>query len=173
MIFTPSEIRTLIHVATKRTGTPVHDEDLEQDVALHALEAFQRLNEVTHPRALLMKIVRDAVRDHWRRRRSSEELDAVDEKFISHVPAVESSLDQQRRLELLRHALNQLPAAKRTLLELFYLNDHSIPQIAALQKRSISAVKMELTRSRRSLSRIFHSMLNQRNSVVLLYRAKG
>ena len=167
IFFAPSEIRTLIHVATKRTGTPVHDEDLEQDIALHVLEAFQRLNEVTHPRALLIKIVRDAVRDHWRRRRSSEELDAVDERFISHVPAFESSLDQQRRLELLHRALNKLAPAKRTLLELFYLNDYSIPEIAALQKRSISAVKMELARSRRSLSRIFHSMLNQS------YRGKG
>ena len=74
MIFTPSEIRTLIHVATKRTGTPIHDEDLEQDVALHVLEAFQRLREVTHPRALLMKIVVDTVRDYGRRKRSPEEL---------------------------------------------------------------------------------------------------
>jgi DNA-directed RNA polymerase specialized sigma24 family protein len=79
------------------------------------------------------------------------------------VPSFESNLDQQRRVELLRRALTQLPAAKRTLLELFYINDHSIPQIAALQDRSVSAVKMELARSRRSLSRIIHSMLNQRN----------
>jgi DNA-directed RNA polymerase specialized sigma24 family protein len=64
MEFDPADIRTLIHVATKRTGTPVHDEDLEQDVALQALEAFRRIEQVTHPRALLMKIVRDAVRDH-------------------------------------------------------------------------------------------------------------
>jgi RNA polymerase sigma factor CnrH len=163
MIFNPSDIRTFIHVATKRTGTPVHDEDLEQEVALRALEAFQRLNKVTHPRALLMKIVRDTVRDHWRRKRSSEDLAGIDEKFIAHVPAFESNLDQQRRVELLRRALSQLPAAKRTLLELFYINDHSIPQIAALQDRSVSAVKMELARSRRSLSRIIHSMLNQRN----------
>ena len=163
MIFNPSEIRTLIHVATKRTGTPVHDEDLEQEVALRALEAFRRLNKVTHPRALLMKIVRDTVRDHWRRKRSSEELTGIDEKFIAHVPAFESNLDQQRRVELLRRALTQLPAAKRRLLELFYINDQSIPQIAALQDRSISAVKMELARSRQSLSRIIHSMLNQKN----------
>jgi len=164
MIFSPSEIRTLIHVATKRTGTPIHDEDLEQEVALHAVEAFRRLNAVTHPRALLMKIVRDTVRDHWRRRRSSEELEQVDEKFIAHIPAFESSLDQQRRVELLRRALDRLPAAKRTLLDLFYLNGHSIPEIAASQNRSISAVKMELARSRQSLSRILHSMLNRRNS---------
>src|SRR5499426_3542961 len=121
MIFNPSDIRTLIHVATKRTGTPVHDEDLEQEVALRALEAFQRLNEVTHPRALLMKIVQDTVRDHWRRKRASEELADIDERFISHVPAFESDLDHERRLELLRSALDRLPAAKRILLELFYI----------------------------------------------------
>ena len=155
MIFDPGEIRALIHLATKRTGTPVHDEDLEQEVALHALEAFRRLNNVTYPRALLMKIVEDAVRDHWRRRRTPEDLASIDERFVSQVPAFESNLDHQRRLELLRRALDRLPTAKRKMLELFYLSDHSILEIAALQGRSVSAVKMELARSRRSLARIF------------------
>src|SRR5438128_145575 len=132
MNFDPAEIRTLIHLATKRTGTPVHDEDLEQDVALHALEAFQRLDEVTHPRALLIKIVHDAVRDHWRRRRSSEDLQDIDERFISHMPAFEYDLDRDRRIALLHCALGRLPAAKRALLELFYIHDHSIPEIAGL-----------------------------------------
>src|SRR5262245_48115152 len=155
MFFDPAEIRALIHVATKRTGTPVHDEDLEQDVVLHALEAFQRLRQVAYPRALLMKIVSDSVRDYWRRKRSLEDLAAIDERFVSHVPPLESNLDQERRLDQLRRALDRLPAAKRRLLELFYIGDHSIPQIAAMQGRSISAVKMDLARSRRSLSRIF------------------
>jgi RNA polymerase sigma factor (sigma-70 family) len=158
MIFSPSEIRTLIHIATKRTGTPVYDEDLEQDIAVHALEAFRRLRDVTHPRALLIKIVQDAVRDYWRRRRSPEDLEGIDERFISHAPEFESRLDHQRRLELLRRALNHLPPSKRTLLELFYLKDHSISEIAILQERSASAVKMELARSRRSLSRIIVSL---------------
>ena len=155
MIFNPSDIRILIHMATRRTGTPVHDEDLEQDVALHVIEAFHRLRDVTHPRGLLTKIVRDAVHDYWRRRRSAEDLEGIDERFISHAPEFESGLDHQRRLELLRKALERLPAPKRTLLELFYLKDHSISEIAILQERSVSAIKMELTRSRRSLSRIF------------------
>jgi len=163
MFFDPSEIRALIHVATKRTGTPVHDEDLEQDIALHALEAFQRLREVTYPRALLMKIVRDSVRDYWRRKRSTEDLALVDERFICHHPVFESDLDHERRLESLRRALKLLPARKRRLLELFYVSDHSIPEIAALQGRSISAVKMELARSRRSLSQIFLSITNKKN----------
>ena len=63
MILSCSEIRTMVHHVTKRTGTPVHDEDLEQEIALSAVVAFQRLDRVAHPRALLMKIVYDAARD--------------------------------------------------------------------------------------------------------------
>src|SRR6185295_8993854 len=133
MKFDPAEIRALIRLATSRTGAPLHDEDLEQNIALHALEAFQRLHEITHPRALLMKIVRDAVRDHWRRRRSSEDLDDIDERFISHMPALESDLDRNRRLELLHLALQQLPGPKRTVIDLFYTHDYSVPHIAELQ----------------------------------------
>lgn len=158
MFFNPSDIRALIHAATKRTGTPLHDEDLEQDVALHALEAFQRLHHVTHPRALLMKIVYDSVRDYWRRKRSVEEIEAIDERLVSHVPPFESKLDLERRVLLLRRALDRMPISKRTLLELFYVSDLSIPEIAQLQGRSVSAVKMELARSRRLLFRIFRSI---------------
>ena len=158
MIFSPSDIRTLIHMVTRKTGNPVHDEDLEQDVALHVLEALKRLHHVTHPRALLIKIVQDTVRDYWRRRRPPEDLGNVDERFLSHAPAFESNIDQQRRVELLRRAMSRLPATKRTLLELFYLRDYSIPEIAVMQGRSISAVKMELARSRRFLSRVFFSI---------------
>jgi RNA polymerase sigma factor (sigma-70 family) len=163
MNFDPSEIRTLIRAETRRTGAPVHDEDLEQDVALHALEAFHRLNRVTHPRALLMKIVRDAVHDHWRRRRSSEDLDGIDERFVSHRPAFESDLDRERRVELLHHALARLSSAKRSLLDLFYVHDYSISQIAKLKKKSISAVKMDLLRSRQSLARIVRSLATKKS----------
>ena len=57
-------------------------------------------------------------------------------------------LDLEKQLELLRLSLRRLPATKRTLLELFYIKDHSIREIAASQNRSISAVKMELARAR-------------------------
>ncbi len=162
MKFDTSEIRTLIHVATKRTGTPVHDEDLEQDVALRAVEAFQRLDEITHPRALLTKIVYDSVRDYWRRKRSSGELTNIDERVIFHAPAVEFTLDRDRQLKLLRRALSRLPASKRMLLELFYTDERSIPEIAELQRRSISAVKMDLARSRRLLARIFRQLADKK-----------
>jgi RNA polymerase sigma factor (sigma-70 family) len=153
-----AEIRMMVHVVTKKTGAPVHDEDLEQQIALNALEAFRRLGPVAHPKALLMKIVYDAVRDHWRRRRSSEDIHTIDERLVSHAPAFEADLDARRKLELLRSALDRIPASKRSLLELFYTHGRSIAEIAALQGKSISAVKMQLARSRQSLARIIQAL---------------
>ena len=149
-----AEIRTMVRVATQRTGTPVRDEDLEQDVALNAVAAFRRLGHVIHPHGLLMKIVHDTVRGHWRRRHSSEDLDSIDERFIAQVPDFELDLDLRRRLELLELALTLLPPHKRRLLDLFYNHDCSIAEIAQLHGKSVSAVKMALLRSRQMLGRI-------------------
>src|SRR5437899_3254306 len=159
----PAEIRTMVHAATKHTGTPVHDPDLEQDIALHALEAFERLDHVRHPRALLMKIVRDTVRDYWRRRRSLEDLEKIDQRFLAQIPAFEFELDCRRQMELLERALDSLTESKRAVIDLFYLHDHSIPQIAEKQNRSISAVKMDLVRPRRFLAQMVRALAKKKS----------
>jgi RNA polymerase sigma-70 factor (ECF subfamily) len=158
MNFTPSEIRTIVRTITKQTGTPLHDEDLEQDVAVRALEAFGRIQAIHHPRAFLAKIVRDAVRDHWRRRRRSENIDAVDPRLMSESPAFEEVIDRTRRTHRLREAVQLLCTRKRDLLELFYKEDLSVSEIASIQGRTASAVKMDLFRARRELARILHGM---------------
>jgi RNA polymerase sigma factor (sigma-70 family) len=148
----PCEIRLLVRIATQRTGKPLHDEDLEQDATLKAVEAFRKQFEVRHPHAFLRKVVCDAVRDHWRRRRPAEDLNAIDEARFVESPRLEENLDMQRRLDRLRRGLAQLDAGKRTTLDLYYIEERSIAEIALLQKKSVSAVKMELLRSRRLLA---------------------
>ena len=157
-----SEIRIMVRVATQRTGTPVHDEDLEQDAMLKALQACRRQREIRHPRAFLMKIVRDVVRDHWRRRRNLDELDVVAEIRFAHLPCFEADLDRKRETELLREALLQIGRDKNVTLELFYRENQSIREIARRQNKSASAVKMQLVRARRSLAEIV-SVLSARN----------
>ncbi len=163
MKINPAEIRMMVHIATRRTGTPIHDEDLEQDVALHAVEASRRIDHIMHPRAFLMKIVYDTVREHWRRRRHFEDIDTIDERFISQLPTFEIDIDVRRQIEFLRRALDRLPASKRMLIEQFYIHDHSVAEIAALHGRSVSAIKMELLRSRQSLARIVRSLATKKS----------
>jgi RNA polymerase sigma-70 factor (ECF subfamily) len=153
----PCEIRLLVRIATQRTGRPLHDEDLEQDVTLKAVEAFRKQFEVRHPRAFLRKIVCDTVRDHWRRRRRAE-LNVIDEMHFAESPCFEERLDMQRRLALLRAGLAQLDPGKRTTLDLFYVEERPVSEIARMQKKSVSAVKMELLRARRLLAGIVREL---------------
>jgi RNA polymerase sigma factor (sigma-70 family) len=154
----PIEVRMLVRIATQRTGRPLHDEDLEQDATLRAVEAFQKQFEVRYPHALLRKIVCDTVRDHWRRRRPSEDLNTVDDKHLSECPSFEERLDMQRRIALLRQGLDRLDSGKRTTLDLFYMEEWPVSEIARLQNKSISAVKMELLRARRLLAKILRTL---------------
>jgi predicted DNA-binding protein YlxM (UPF0122 family) len=66
-----------------------------------------------------------------------------------------------------------MPAAKRTQLELFYINDRSIAEIAALQRRSPSAVKMALVRSRRLLVRIVRGLDDKKLRMSRISRTSG
>src|SRR5678815_688047 len=157
----PIEIRMLVRIATQRTGWPLHDEDLEQDATLKAVEAFRKQFEVRYPRAFLRKIVCDTVRDHWRRRRTSEDLDTVDEKHLAECPSFEERLDMQRRVSLLRQGLARLDSGKRTTPDLFYVEGRPVSEIARLQKKSVSAVKMELLRARRLLAKIMMGLGRQ------------
>ena len=158
------EIRLLIRFATHRTGRPIHDEDLVQDATLKAVEAFRKPFEIRYPRAFLRKIVCDTVRDHWRRRRAQEDLEAIDEGNLSEAPCFEENLDMQRQIDLLRRGLAQLDEGKRRTLVLFYVEEHSVSEIASLQRKSISAVKMELLRARRLLATIVRDLSRVRAS---------
>jgi RNA polymerase sigma-70 factor (ECF subfamily) len=165
MIFNPSEFRRLIHLETRRTGNPLYDEDLAQEAAVRALDAFRRAGQVQHPRAFLRKIVCDTVRDHWRhRQRPTEDIDAVDERLLSIHPQFEAELDRRRQRNALRSALNRLDAAKRTLITTFYEEGVSIPEIARRHNSTVSAVKMQLLRARQELARMIGESEKARKS---------
>jgi RNA polymerase sigma-70 factor (ECF subfamily) len=153
MNFTAADIRVMIRVVTRRTGEPVHDEDLVQEASLRAIEAFRNRTDIRHPRAFLMKVVENTVSDYWRRRRIVHEISALNSNRLIEAPAFEDDLDRRRQIRLLRHALTRLDAGKRATIDLFYVEDRPLAEIAKLQQKSISAVKMDLLRSRRRLER--------------------
>jgi RNA polymerase sigma-70 factor (ECF subfamily) len=158
-----SEIRMLIRLVTQRTGPPVHDDDLTQEVTLKVVEACRKQIEIRHPRAFLMKIVRDAVHDYWRRRRVVFDISTIDESRFAQLPNFESELDRRRQTDLLRRALLQMESSKRSTLELFYSNDCSIAEISRIRGKSESAIKTELMRTRRALAEIVRDLAKKKS----------
>jgi RNA polymerase sigma-70 factor (ECF subfamily) len=158
-----SEIRMLIRLVTQRTGSPVHDDDLTQEVTLKVVEACRKQPEIRHPRAFLMKVVRDAVHDYWRRRRVVFDISTIDESRFAELPNFESELDRRRQTDLLRRALLQMESSKRSTLELFYSNDYSIAEISRIRGKSESAIKTELMRTRRALAEIVRDLAKKKS----------
>jgi RNA polymerase sigma-70 factor (ECF subfamily) len=158
-----SEIRMLIRLVTQRTGVPLHDDDLTQEVTLKVVEACRKQEEIRHPRAFLMKIVRDAVHDYWRRRRVVFDISTIDESRFAQLPNFESELDRRRQTDLLRRALMQMESSKRSTLELFYSNDCSIAEISRIRGKSESAIKTELMRTRRALAEIVRDLAKKKS----------
>jgi RNA polymerase sigma-70 factor (ECF subfamily) len=158
-----SEIRMLIRLVTQRTGSPIHDDDLTQEVTLKVVEACRKQDEIRHPRAFLMKVVRNAVHDYWRRRRIVFDISTIDESRFAELPNFESELDRRRQTDLLRRALQQMESSKRSTLELFYSNDCSIAEISRIRGKSESAIKTELMRTRRALAEIVRDLAKKKS----------
>jgi RNA polymerase sigma-70 factor (ECF subfamily) len=153
----------LIRLVTQRTGSPVHDDDLTQEVTLKVVEACRKQEEIRHPRAFLMKVVRNAVHDYWRRRRIVFDISTIDESRFAELPNFESELDRRRQTDLLRRALQQMESSKRSTLELFYSNDCSIAEISRIRGKSESAIKTELMRTRRALAEIVRDLAKKKS----------
>src|SRR5262245_44829361 len=132
MNFSPADIRVMVRVVTQRTGDPVHDEDLLQEVSLRAISAFRNRHDIRHPRAFLMKVVQNTVSDYWRRRRMARDAPAIITETFS-APTFEDDLDRRRLIRLLREALERLDAGKRATIDLFYIQSRPVAEIARLQ----------------------------------------
>jgi RNA polymerase sigma factor (sigma-70 family) len=135
---------------------------LVQEATLRALIAFRKAQSIRKPHAFLRKVVLDTVHDYWRRRHHSEDVDSIEERFIAQQPDFELRIDNNRRREALRVALRELDPDKRETVALFYSDELSVPEIARLQSRSASAVKMELMRARRDLARIIRNIARKK-----------
>lgn len=156
-------VRVLVRVAMMRTGNVVSAEDVTQDATLSALKAFRKKPHVEHPRAFLMKVVEDVVRDHWRvvSRHRLENLDDLDERFAARHPTLEEDLDRRGELATLRTAIRQLGGERRAVITLFYIEGYHVEEIARIYNKRPEAIRMTLVRGRRELKEIVRWLTNK------------
>jgi RNA polymerase sigma-70 factor (ECF subfamily) len=148
----PKAISRLTRAVRAIHGT--RDPDLEQEAFVRALKAFRREGDVAFPNALMWKVVRDTVADHWRRqlRKRTEQLDKVPEHRLAHQPDMDQRIDRERELERLHHALFSLGYDSRGPMYLFYVEGYSIPKIAKLSDKTVAAVKTAIWRGRKKVA---------------------
>ena len=152
----------------KRHIAFIHVEETAQEVYIKAYQALPTLKHRNRFKQWLSSIAARTCQDFWRKQYRSKEKALSDltdrqQDWLKQVlneqsgHSFDESWKQKEAREVLDWALNQLSPKDRMILELVYLEDHSVKEAAKLMGISISNLKVRSFRSRRKLSKLLSS----------------
>lgn len=133
----------------------------EECVQLAFIKAFENLKAFrgnSSFRTWLGRIViNKSLRQAERQRKEPAPVEEISETEISYVEDSLGNLYEKERRKYITLVFEMLSPQASLALDLFYLKENSIAEIAELTGWSISKIKMTLTRGRKS----FYNKLNQ------------
>ncbi len=137
-------------VARAILGNAADADDAAQDGFLAALKHLGRYDPTRPFGPWLMRIVANAARDRWRRRkvRAAEVLSAT---LPAGQPGPDRTAEQQLFDEALRSALAQLPEPQRVAVVLFDVEGYSHREIARILDLPEGTVRSHVFHARRAL----------------------
>ncbi|MDQ8729095.1 sigma-70 family RNA polymerase sigma factor [Bradyrhizobium sp. LHD-71] len=144
-----TDLRPKLHrYCARMTGSAIHGEDVLQDAALRALEAFTQSAPIHNPEGWLFRIAHNAALDFLRRQARSQRL-AVDED-----PDMVAGAEETDRRQLAAASLSTfmwLPPSQRSSVILMDVLGYSLEEIGDVTSLSIPAIKAALHRGRTRL----------------------
>lgn len=142
-----------------RLGDHQQVDDLLQDVAVAALQAFATYDPQRHFGPWVMGIAKHKLKDHLRRRSGRERV--MDPAQAAQVEAfIDEDFDHwQQRTHAMRGCLEKLPDAQRALLDAYYVDGRNTTQLAADRDQSVTSLKVRLHRIRSAVRRCVDRVL--------------
>lgn len=145
-------------------------EEVAHEVFIRAFKSLATFRHESNFHHWLSSIAVRTCHDYWRSRYRSREiaisgLSQPHQKWLEHVIAEESStsfaddVNRKEAGEILRWALEQLPAKDKIVLELLYFQEYSIKEASNLLGWSQAAVKVRSFRSRQKLQKILRNAM--------------
>lgn len=146
--------RSLLRFATKFSRDPELARDAVQDAWLGMTRALPGLQDPRAFRSWLYRRVRWRLLDAMRASQREPLQAAADDSADNATDAEDITQDSQQQTEdhnLLQRALAQLPLIDRQAIELFYLQQLQINEIAIVLEIPTGTVKSRLNRARKQL----------------------
>jgi RNA polymerase sigma-70 factor (ECF subfamily) len=139
-----------------RCGGAALAEDLTAETLLAAVDAVRTDDHAPVSVPWLVGVARHKLVDHWRRQAREERgLRAVAAEGRDDDPAPDDEWDVRLDALRARHTLALLSPLHRAVLTLRYLDDLSVPDVAALVNRSVHATEGLLVRARGAFRRAY------------------
>ena len=138
-------------VAMRYVRNRTDADDVYSDVFYRYFRRERSFDSEEHRKAWLLRVTINASKEFLMKRQYHEELN--DDMFSDEdifAPA-STSMDD---IIAVRAALRELDETHREIIELYYLNGLSVPEIAQMLQKSVNTVKSQLLRGRKKLKAI-------------------
>lgn len=148
----------LFKIAYARMGNRTDAEDVVQETFYQYFKSSREFDDEEYEKAWLIRVTLNGCRKVWRsgfnRRRSdvSDPEQIQQEQETGEGSPEETVLDKERARTVLE-AVWRLPATYREVIHLFYYEELSVKEIAAILERKVSTVTSQLTRGRELLKK--------------------
>lgn len=128
-------------------------EEVAQDVFVKAYNSLQQYNKNSKFSTWLYAICRNTCLSHLRKNKIET---TPETPHISH-DNVTKAVEQRSEKLILQEAIKQLKKEEATVIQLFYLHEQTIEEIAHILDLSESNIKVRLFRARKKLKSIIHN----------------
>ena len=108
-------------------------------------------DEILNFKAWLLKVCRNLFLNSTRKSNRQTELD---ENMADETESVVDSIIRGEEYKALYHAISLLTSSHKEVITLFYFEDLSVKEIAAILERSETVVKVTLYRAREALKKL-------------------
>jgi len=150
--------RTILTVAHQRLGGFDAAEDATADVFRVAWTHYKAGTEINLP--WLYQTLRNIIGNEYRHRSRTHALD--DKIMLNWTDSEFDNVDPLNEVLTVRAAIHELSQPERELVYMFYWEDLSAPEIAAILKTTQTAVRLRLMRARTNLKHILSNGLSVR-----------
>jgi RNA polymerase sigma-70 factor (ECF subfamily) len=141
----------LFRIANSVLRSRTEAEDVVQDVFIRVLEHRPSLATVRDMRVWLIRIAWNLALDRKRRKRPDQMDERFAESLASATMPADAVMEEAQRFRAVLREIERLPKAERHVLLLSAIDELGTSEIAAVLRRSESAVRALLSRARARL----------------------
>lgn len=145
-------------IAFKVTENKADAEEVAQDAFIKAYQYLKGFKRGARFSTWLYRIVFNTAISHKRKNR--QQFQSIDSS-LNHSEESEQTLEKEDKKYFIDRALNQLNEADRLSLQLFYLKEFSLEEVADMMGQKMNTTKVRIHRARQRLADELQNILQK------------
>jgi RNA polymerase sigma-70 factor (ECF subfamily) len=137
-------------IALKIVNNRAEAEEVAQDAFVKAFNYLKNFNRQARFSTWLYRIVFNTAISYKRKNRLITE--AIENKHVETPERADSGLERNDKTVFINQAIKKLNEADQLAIQLFYIKEFSLEEVAALMDQNVNTIKVRIHRARQRLA---------------------